>query len=67
MLRRLSKARFRAFAAGQQLMVESVVGIQTVKSAAVEPLFERKWEERLAAFARTSFDSRMLGVRPRAR
>ena len=63
MLRRLSKARFRAFAAGQQLMVESIVGIQTVKSAAIEPLFERKWEERLAAYARTSFDSRMLGVK----
>ena len=63
MVRRLSKARFRAFAAGQQLMVESIVGIQTVKSAAIEPLFERKWEERLAAYARTSFDSRMLGVK----
>ena len=63
MLRRLAKARFRAFAAGQQLLVESVVGIQTVKSAAVEPLFERRWEERLAAFARASFDSRMLGVK----
>ncbi len=62
MLRRHAKARFRAWAAGQKLMVESVVGIQTVKSAAVEPLFERKWEEMLAIFARTSFDSKMLGV-----
>ena len=63
LLRRMAKARFRANAAGQQLMVESVVGIQTVKSAAVEPLFERKWEERLAAYARASFDSKMLGVK----
>ena len=63
MLRRLSKAKFRSWAAGQQLMVESIVGIQTVKAAAVEPLFERKWEERIAAYARTSFDSTMLGVK----
>jgi len=63
MLRRHAKARFKAWAAGQQLIVESVVGIQTVKAAAIEPLFERKWEERLAAYARTSFDSRMLGVK----
>ena len=50
MLRGMLKAKFRSWAAGQQLMVESIVGIQTVKASAVEPLFERKWEERLAAF-----------------
>ena len=63
MLRRHAKARFRSWAAGQKLLVESILGIQTVKSAAVEPLFERRWEERLAAFARTSFDAKMLGVK----
>ena len=63
MLRRLLKAKFRSWAAGQQLMVESIVGIQTVKASAVEPLFERKWEERLAAYARTSFDAKLLGVK----
>ena len=63
MLRRLAKARFRSWAAGQKLLVESIVGIQTVKSAAVEPLFERRWEERLAAFARTSFDAKLVGVK----
>ena len=62
-LRRLLKLKFRAWASGQQLMVESIVGIQTVKASAVEPLFERKWEERLAAFARASFDAKLLGVK----
>lgn len=62
-LRRLLKAKTRSWALGQQLMVESIVGIQTVKAAAVEPLFERKWEERLAAFARTSFGASLLGVK----
>jgi subfamily B ATP-binding cassette protein HlyB/CyaB len=61
-LRRLLKAKFRSWASGQQLMVESIVGIQTVKAAAVEPIFQRKWDERLAAFAKTSFDAKMLGV-----
>ena len=63
MLRRLLKAKFRSSAAGQKLMVESIVGIQTVKSAAVEPQFERRYEDRLAAYARTSFDATMLGVK----
>ncbi len=62
-LRRLLKAKFRTWAAGQKLLVESIVGIQTVKSSAIEPLFERKWEERVAAYARTSFDAKMLGVK----
>ena len=61
-LRRLLKAKFRSWASGQQLMVESIVGIQTLKAAAVEPIFQRKWDERLAAFAKTSFDAKMLGV-----
>jgi ATP-binding cassette, subfamily B, bacterial HlyB/CyaB len=63
MLRRLLKAKFRAFARGQQLMLESIVGIQTVKALAVEPLFERRWEERLAAYAHTTFEATLLGVK----
>jgi subfamily B ATP-binding cassette protein HlyB/CyaB len=63
MLRRLLKAKFRAFARGQQLMVESIVGIQTLKALAIEPLFERRWEERVAAYARTSFEATLLGVK----
>lgn len=63
LLKRLLKAKFRSWAAGQKLMVESIVGIQTVKSAAVEPLFERKWEERIAGFAQASFDAKLLGAK----
>jgi len=63
MLRRLTKAKFRAFARGQQLMVESIVGMQTVKALAIEPLFERRWEERIAAYAQTSFEAALLSVK----
>ena len=39
----------------QALLVESITGIQTVKSLAVEPEMRRRWEERLAGYARASF------------
>ena len=61
-LRRMLKTKFRSWASGQQLLVESIVGIQTVKAAAVEPHFRRRWEERLAAFAKASFQAKMAGV-----
>jgi ATP-binding cassette, subfamily B, bacterial HlyB/CyaB len=61
-LKRMLKQKFRRWAAGQQLMVESIIGIQTLKAAAVEPIFMRRWEERLASFVKVSFDATMLGV-----
>jgi subfamily B ATP-binding cassette protein HlyB/CyaB len=61
-LKRLLKRKFRRYAATQQLMVESIVGMQTLKAAAVEPVFMRRWEERLSSFARVSFEATMLGV-----
>lgn len=62
-LKRLLKVKFRSWASGQQLLVESIVGIQTVKAAAMEPQFKRRWEERLAAFAKASFEAKMAGVK----
>jgi subfamily B ATP-binding cassette protein HlyB/CyaB len=61
-LKRMLKQKFRRWAAGQQLMVESIIGIQTLKAAAVEPIFMRRWEERLSAFVKVSFEATMLGV-----
>ncbi len=61
-LRKKLKSKFRSWASGQQLIVESVVGVQTVKASAMEPIFQRKYEERLAAYASTAFRAKMLGV-----
>jgi ATP-binding cassette, subfamily B, bacterial HlyB/CyaB len=61
-LKRKIKQKFRRWAAGQQLLVESLIGIQTLKAAAVEPQFQRKWQDRLASFVRVSFEATMLGV-----
>ena len=54
--------RFNSGALSQQFLVESVVGIQTLKAAAVEPMLRNQWEEKLAAYVKTSFDAVMLST-----
>jgi ATP-binding cassette, subfamily B, bacterial HlyB/CyaB len=56
-LRRKINEKFNAGAASQQFLVESIVGIHTLKAAAVEPSLRNQWEERLAAYVRTSFQA----------
>lgn len=52
--------KFDRGAYSQQLLVETVVGIQTLKASAVEPVVAAQWEERLAAYVRSSFAATML-------
>jgi subfamily B ATP-binding cassette protein HlyB/CyaB len=59
--RRLVKEKFRRWSKGQQLLVECVVGLQTLKAAAVEPIFQKLWEQRLSAYVKTSFQALILG------
>lgn len=59
-LREKINERFNTGAASQQFLVESVFGIQTLKAAAVEPILRNEWEERLAAYVKTSFQAVML-------
>ena len=40
----------------------SIVGAQTLKAASVEPMMQAQWEERLAAYVRTSFDAGVSGA-----
>ena len=54
--------KFNRGARSQQFLVESVVGAQTLKAASVEPIMQSQWEERLAAYVRTSFDASILGA-----
>jgi len=61
-LRERIKERFNRGAASQQFLVESVVGIHTLKAAAVEPMLRNEWEERLAAYVRTSFQAITLSA-----
>ena len=61
-LRDLIKEKFNRGAVSQQFLVETIVGINTIKSAAVEPSMRAQWEERLAAYVKTSFVATMLGT-----
>ena len=61
-LRKKINERFNRGALSQQFLVESIVGIQTLKAAAVEPMLRNQWEEKLASYVKTSFDAAMLAA-----
>jgi subfamily B ATP-binding cassette protein HlyB/CyaB len=61
-LREQINEKFNSGARSQQFLVESIVGAQTLKAAAVEPMMQVQWEERLAAYVRTSFDAGVTGA-----
>ena len=48
------QVRFGALAENYSMLVESVTGIQTIKALALEPQFNRKWEQSLARFVKLS-------------
>ncbi len=47
--------RFRRGSENQAFLVEAVSGVETVKSMALEPIMQRRWEEQLAAYVTASF------------
>jgi subfamily B ATP-binding cassette protein HlyB/CyaB len=61
-LREQINEKFNRGARSQQFLVESIVGAQTLKAAGVEPIMQAQWEERLAAYVRTSFDAGVTGA-----
>jgi subfamily B ATP-binding cassette protein HlyB/CyaB len=55
-LRRRLDEKFANGARSNSYLVESVTGIQTVKSLAIEGSMQRKWEEYLAKYVRSTFN-----------
>jgi subfamily B ATP-binding cassette protein HlyB/CyaB len=55
--------KFNRGAESQQFLVESIVGMQTIKAASVEPLMASQWEERLAGYVRAAFKTTMLAAK----
>jgi ATP-binding cassette, subfamily B, bacterial HlyB/CyaB len=47
--------KFARGAENQAFLVESVTGVETLKSMAVEPQMQRRWEEQLAGYVSASF------------
>lgn len=46
--------KFNRGAENQSFLVESITGIETLKAMAVEPQMQRKWEEQLAGYVKSS-------------
>ena len=47
--------KFQRGAENQAFLVESVTGVETLKSMAVEPQMHRRWEEQIAGYVASSF------------
>jgi ATP-binding cassette, subfamily B, bacterial HlyB/CyaB len=54
-LRRRIEEKFARGAENQTFLVESVVGVETIKAMAVEPQMQRRWEDQLAGYVAASF------------
>jgi subfamily B ATP-binding cassette protein HlyB/CyaB len=53
--------KFNRGAENQAFLVEAITGIGTLKALAVEPQMQRRWEEQLASYVRSSFRVSTLG------
>jgi len=60
-LRARVEEKFARGAENQAFLVESVSGMETIKSMAVEPQLQRRWEEQLAGYVKSSFKTTNLG------
>lgn len=53
--------KFRCGAESQSYLVEAVTGVQTIKSFAVEPSVQKKWEGFLASYTKAGFKLTVAG------
>ncbi|WP_409522862.1 type I secretion system permease/ATPase [Nitrincola sp. MINF-07-Sa-05] len=60
-LRARIEEKFRRGAENQAFIVESITGMDTLKSMAVEPQMQRRWEDYIAAYVTASFKAMHLG------
>jgi subfamily B ATP-binding cassette protein HlyB/CyaB len=61
LLRQKLEDKFALGAENQAYLVETVTSMETLKSHAVEPQWQREWEKRLASYVHTSFEGGHLG------
>lgn len=59
-LRNKLNEKFIRGAENQSFLVESVTGIETLKSMSVEPQMQARWERQIAGYVKTGFDASML-------
>lgn len=61
LLRKKLEDKFALGAENQAYLMETVSSMETLKSLAVEPQWQREWEKRLASYVNTSFEGGHLG------
>ncbi len=61
-LRARLDVKFARGAENQSMLVETITGIQTVKSTALEPAFCKRWDSQLAAYVSASFKTQNLAT-----
>jgi subfamily B ATP-binding cassette protein HlyB/CyaB len=61
-LRSRLQAKFQMAAQSQSYLVEAITGIRTVKSLAIEGAMQRKWEDALGNYLRSSFNLSSMSV-----
>ncbi len=61
LFRRRLDEKFKRGAENQAFLVESVTAVETLKSMAVEPQMQQRWEEQLASYVASSFRVLSLG------
>lgn len=61
LLRKKLEDKFALGADNQAYLVETVTSMETLKSHAVEPQWQREWEKRLSSYVHTSFEGGHLG------
>ena len=60
LLRARLEEKFKHGAENQAFLVESIVGVETLKSMAAEPQMQQQWEKKLAGYVSSSFNASML-------
>ncbi len=53
--------KFNTGADMQSFLVENVSGVQTIKSFALEPLTQKRWEDKVASYVNASFKTSIIG------
>ena len=53
--------KFARGAENQAFLVEAVAGVETIKSMALEPVMQRRWEEQVAAYVTSAFKVTGIG------
>lgn len=61
LLRKKLEDKFALGAENQAYLLETVTSMETLKSHAVEPQWQREWERRMASYVQTAFEGGHLG------